>query len=179
MNPEFWKSVLSYDGRYEVSDRGRVRSLRSHNNVVECVRCRPKILVAGLNPGGRLQVHLGRGQTRRVHRLVLEAFRGPCPNGHEASHLNGNAVDNRLENLTWESHKVNNLRRREHGTFSDGEGNGQARLNADAVMAIRRRYAAGGVTHRELAKEYGVTHPTIGQLLRGKAWHPMEAKPDA
>src|SRR5690606_17793610 len=51
-----------------------------------------------------------------VHRLVLKAFDGPPPRGHEALHANGVRDDNRLENLSWGTHSENQLDQVDHGT---------------------------------------------------------------
>lgn len=87
--PETWRRVPGITG-YLVSDAGRVMSTR---------REQVRILRPGRLRKGYLGVNLGRSY--RVHRLVLEAFVGPCPEGQEARHLNGDPADNRLENLAW------------------------------------------------------------------------------
>lgn len=74
---------------YAVSDLGSIRSPRGD------------ILKPHTLKSGHQQVYLGRGCRRYVHRLVLEAFVGPCPPGHVACHWNDDPADNRLENLRW------------------------------------------------------------------------------
>lgn len=88
-----WKPI----GRlWEVSSAGLVRNVRTG-----------KLLSPHLTEKGYAVVALGRGRTERVHRLVLVAFDGPCPQAHEAHHLNGVRSDNRLENLAWVTHAQN------------------------------------------------------------------------
>lgn len=58
----------------------------------------------------------GKSKTIRVHRLILETFVGPCPEGYETRHINGDTTDNRLENLAWGTHSQNMKDRLEHGT---------------------------------------------------------------
>src|SRR5699024_9639299 len=63
-------------------------------------------------PDGRVSVNLFRdniGYTRRVHRLVMEAFVGPCPEGMEVCHWNDNASDNRLSNLRYDTRSANTM----------------------------------------------------------------------
>ena len=118
---EVWKKVPGTSGRYEVSDHGRVRRTE---RVVDRPGQSPMTLKARvLDPGtgdtGYVEVRLqidGKSRLKRVHRLVLEAFDGPCPDGLEGCHNNGDRTDNRLSNLRWDS-RANNLRDREkHGT---------------------------------------------------------------
>jgi hypothetical protein len=103
---ERWLPVVGYEGLYDVSDMGRVRSL-------------PRMGTAGkiLSPGDvgrpghpRLSVVLhcnGKRHARGVHCLVLEAFVGPCPPGLEGCHYNDIGDDNRLSNLRWDTHSAN------------------------------------------------------------------------
>lgn len=110
---EVWKPVVGYEGHYEVSNHGRVRSLdrvvvmkdgrkKTLKGIVRKQQTLPhgyKTLKLGLN--GRLKAHY-------PHRLVLEAFIGPCPDGMETCHNNGNPEDNHLENLRWDTVAANN-----------------------------------------------------------------------
>lgn len=93
---EQWRPVVGFEKLYEVSDRGRVWSHHKHK----------LLALSSRNPyTGHLSVSLHGGDgTRkmcRVHRLVLEAFVGPCPPGQQCRHLNDISDDNRLENLCW------------------------------------------------------------------------------
>lgn len=107
IDSESWCPVPDYEGRYEVSDRGRVRSLtRQVEDSVGRVRTfRGRVLSPGSQPPlGHLHVNLsteGRKRTFAVHALVLMAFVSPRPVGQECCHANGDPRDNRLENLRW------------------------------------------------------------------------------
>ncbi|MGP9622564.1 NUMOD4 motif-containing HNH endonuclease [Corynebacterium sp. AOP34-AQ2-28] len=120
MTSERWLPVTGYGGIYEVSDQGRVRSL---SRVVSTRkgdrRYRGKTLAPKSNRHGYPLVVLADGgvlRSKRVHRLVLEAFVGPCPEGMEACHNNGDRGDPRLANLRWDSASENQRDRRRHGT---------------------------------------------------------------
>ena len=98
---EVWKPIPSEPG-YEVSDLGRVRS---SDRVVDTVRgawrYRGKVLKPGRTKSGHLTVACGKGNSRSVHVLVLEAFVGPRPDGCECLHKDDVPDDNRLERLRW------------------------------------------------------------------------------
>lgn len=111
--PEIWKSVVGYEGRYEVSDLGRVRSL---DRVVNGAPGKGTYLKPGvvLRPGAHRQgyrlVSLHDGASRRtykVHRLVALAFLGPAPDGMEVCHNNSDPADNRAANLRWDTRSGN------------------------------------------------------------------------
>lgn len=102
-----------------------------------------------------------------VHQLVLFNFVGPCPDGMECRHLNGNAHDNRLENLKWDTHKANYEDQITHGTVALGERNGKSKLTADLVIELRRR-VNNGDKMADLAREYGLTFACVQGAIHGK-----------
>jgi hypothetical protein len=110
---EVWKLVPEYDGKYEVSDQGRVRSFQRNPQ--------GRILRPGRMPGGHLSVALGRGNSQCVHKLVLLTFVGVAPDKHECRHLNGDPADNRLENLCWGTRSENIKDAVRHGTWTTPE----------------------------------------------------------
>lgn len=87
---EIWKAIPGYEGKYEVSDLGRVRSLTRRVRVVphgiETTRIvQGRILRPGKVKDGHVTVAVGKGNSRPVHQLVLEAFVGPRPEAPEGS----------------------------------------------------------------------------------------------
>lgn len=108
MTAETWRPIPGHP-HYEASDQGRIRSIdriiaqrdgrsRQHRGRV----LRPQTAGAGYH-----HVFLGARVNRYVHRLVLEAFVGPCPDGMEVCHGPGGSTDNRLVNLRWGTHTAN------------------------------------------------------------------------
>lgn len=103
-----WRDAPSLGGNYRVSSDGQIWS-------------RPRKGTAGgvlsphLSRKGYLQINLA-GKTRKVHRLVCEAFHGPPERGQLVRHLNGIKTDNRAENLAWGSASQNMLDCVSHGT---------------------------------------------------------------
>lgn len=116
--PEEWRPVPGFEGSYEVSDRGRVRSLDRivTDKAGTKRRYLGRMLALTENRSGHLYVKLGRANTLKVHRLVLEAFVGPCPDGQVCCHNDGDPANNNLSNLRWDSHSENMRDRVSHGT---------------------------------------------------------------
>lgn len=118
---EQWRPIAGLEGRYEVSDFGRVRSLaRLETHLRQGVPItrwhKGQTLKAAATKNGYLVVNLGFGGRRKVHSvhcLVAYAFLPPCPGIHGRSgwhidHINENKRDNRATNLRWLTHKDNN-----------------------------------------------------------------------
>lgn len=99
---ETWVPIPDYEGHYEVSTRGRVRSLK---------RRQPKILTLQRDAGGYARVAFG-NRWHLVHRVVARAFIGECPPGHEVAHQNHVRDDNRVENLRYATRQENLAERR-------------------------------------------------------------------
>lgn len=118
MTAEEWRPIPGYEGIYEVSDQGRVRSLDRVRHLGGR-RLRGQDIKPSSNGRGRLQVGLRRdGQSRalQVHRLVLAAFVGPCPDGMQACHWDDDPSNNTLANLRWDTPSANMLDRVRLGT---------------------------------------------------------------
>lgn len=162
---ERWLPVKGFGGRYEVSSRGRVRSWAKNQ--------KGRVLKPQTTRKGYQRVNLygpgGDSEYRVVHRLVLFAFVGPPPPGHETSHLNGNPADNRVENLSWATPAENTHLQVEHGTARRGELHGCARLTEGDVLDILARCAAGE-PRKALAAEYGITKTHVGCIVTGENW---------
>lgn len=186
-NIEIWRDVLGWEGFYQVSNHGRVKSL---DRIVPSKRHGTSYTVRGqimgLERNGAYQ-HVtlsrsGRYKTVLVHRMVLEAFVGPCPEGMEGCHNDGVGTNNCLDNLRWGTPKENQQDRFLHGTSNRGKhynlGHtwnrgtkcGTARLTEDNVRKIRKLYASGGHSQRGLGRMFGVSHMRIADVLYGKSF---------
>lgn len=116
--------MVGWEGMYEVSNLGRVKSLArmvtagGRSGVTRHINLPNRIVSGSTLKTGHILVALslnGKVHHRYVHRLVLEAFVGPAPQGHECCHYNGNGSDNRLENLRWDTRSANHLDKVRHG----------------------------------------------------------------
>lgn len=119
---ETWKAIPGYEGLYEASDGGQVRSIERFARIGrgEGYLRRFPSLIRSLqrDPSGYLRVTLKVGRKARshlVHHLVLDSHVGPRPAGMECRHLNGNPADNRLENLQWGTSSENSFDVVRHG----------------------------------------------------------------
>lgn len=180
--PEIWKPVVDWEGLYEVSNQGRVRSLTRR------VRCRVgmrtshgKMLSLHPHRKGYKRVILNRPGERKtgwVHLLVLEAFVGPRPHGRhiEGRHLDGNSLNCALENLAWGTAQQNADDRRRHDTVPKGEGHFNARLTASKVAELRRLRRECGLTWAALAGLFEVSQGAVYLAGLGKTWRhvPMD-----
>jgi hypothetical protein len=122
--PDVWRPVLGYEGFYEVSGAGQVRSLpRTITYPTGRVRTyRGQLMEQKPDRRGRRCVKLtlnGQPTMRYVSVLALEAFHGPRPEGTEAAHRNDNASDDRIGNLHWTSHQINCFERTANGRDAD------------------------------------------------------------
>jgi len=174
---EVWKPVVGYEGLYEVSSLGEVRSLdRYVRSRGQGKRFRGGILLKQGLRNKYLRVSLGRGVGipvgESVHVIVLTAFAGPRPKGHHGSHLNGNNEDNRISNLCWESPSANCLRKKDHGTHHTfkGEESNLAKLRTQQVKDIRSLFAEGRLMQVDIAKVYGMSKNCINLIVRNKTW---------
>ncbi|MCG7348905.1 NUMOD4 motif-containing HNH endonuclease [Sphingomonas sp. ACRSK] len=167
MTSERWLPIAGYEGLYEVSDLGRVRSLDRRdsrgNQLAGTIR------KLGVMKGGHLNVTLCKGGKQRtfyVHRLVLETFVGACPEGMEGLHGDGVPSNNRLANLRWGTSLENSADAERHGTVARGEANGRSRLTEKQVLAVR---AAIG-SHRSIAARFGISQGSVSRLKNKIDW---------
>ena len=172
---EVWRSIEGYEGRYEVSDQGRVRGVDRYVAVRGGGQrlFRGKILRAQDHGEGYKTVTLNYGGGYRrhtVHRLVAKAF--VEGEGEHVRHLNHNRTDNRAENLAWGS-----VRENIHDTIRDdrhqhGESHWTARLTEDDVRQIKT--ADPDLTLIEVAEDFGISKSAVSAIQRGKRWKHVE-----
>ena len=170
---EIWRDIPGYEGAYQVSSRGRVRSMPRIVPMYDSVRritysrlCQGRILrQAVCDKAGHVSVHLGKySRGIPVHQLVMLAFHGFPPPGMEAMHLNGNPVDNRPENLQYGTHSQNMI-----DMYRTGKGH--LKLTPEEVRQIRFGLSCGW-SNQELAALYGVSETSIRRIgkRRRYAW---------
>lgn len=118
---ERWLPVVGFEGSYEVSDQGGVRSLdRIEEHPTYSRKLNGKPLKPTILSNGYLQVHLvkgGVGNKFSVHVLVMRAFVGPRPNGLQICHNDGSKTNNHLSNLRYDTNSANMQDAIRHGTY--------------------------------------------------------------
>lgn len=167
---EIWKDVVGYEGRYQVSNLGNVRS-------VPRVTCHGQqrsgqLLRPATDPRGYLRVSLykdGHVSVRTVHSLVAEAFVEGRAEGLEVCHGDDVKSNNVATNLRWDTRKANAADKVANGRSAAGARNGRAKLNEAQVAEIRVKLEAGAVRNH-LRKEYGVSFNTIERIASGETW---------
>jgi hypothetical protein len=171
---EVWRPVVGYEGLYEVSDQGRVRSLDRAvvqlNKGGNCVRVyKGRLLRQVETLKGYLTVCLskeGRHRTVKVHQLVLDAFVGERGPGQVCRHGPQGVGCNALRNLCYGTQRENILDKKRDGTHIVGERHYRARLTEAQVLEILASEKPG----RELAKKYGVGDSTVYSIRSGASW---------
>lgn len=155
---EIWKN---YRGTvYDVSTLGRVRRWSAKNGRP---LDQPVIIEPGLNCSGYKVV-----RSFFVHRMVLESFVSEPLQGQITLHLNGNKLDNRVENLRWGTYMENKHDGKLRGEWRifTGESHGRALLTEVQVIEIRK----SSLSQHALAREYGVSRSTIKSIVQKRTW---------
>lgn len=171
---EIWKDIKDFEGMYQVSNLGRIRSLdRVIFNKQNKLLRKCKLMTTSLNSSGYPHVRLskdGKGTTFRIHRLVAIHFL-ENPNNYEiVNHIDSNKTNNKISNLEWCSELDNRLHAR--NIFNDtayGEECNLSVLTEDQVREIRAN-GKMGLTNAQIGEKYGVSHETIRCILNGKSW---------
>lgn len=176
MSIECWKAVLGWEGLYEISDQGNVRSIprmrrtnfgeRSYGGgAVKPIMGSRKYLVVNLtSPDGRRKQNF-------LHKLVLEAFVGQRPEGKQACHSNGVRADCRLANLRWDSIKANHADKIAHGTAQRGERG----TNAKNTEATVRTILSERLTAKEASHRFGIPLSTAEKIVSRVTWKDVRA----
>ncbi len=168
---ERWRPVLEWEGLYEVSNLGRVRSIsrwvaaREGKRLIE-----GRILKAQESLGMYWRVELTDGERIRslhVHRLVALAF--VIGTGDVVRHLDGDGFNNVDSNLAWGSHADNEADKDRHGRVPRGLQHGRAALTKDQLQAIRELHSRG-FSQVKIAKATGTNRGTVGYVVRGETY---------
>lgn len=170
---EIWKPIPGWEGLYEASSEGRIRSVARHIKArTGMTRKLPTRVLRGANSRGYRTVVLhkdGIGKSYLVHRLVCEAFHGPCPDGLMVAHTDGTRSNNVPSNLRWATAQENSADTIRHGRSPKGVRHHFAKLSEDDIMDIRRR-RGDGETLVAISERYKVDHSTIWQISKRKTW---------
>ena len=158
MSEERWLPVVGWEGLYEVSDQGRVRTIKTGHTRKGCYAS-----------NGRVNFYYKVGLSREgtvwqvaVHTLVLTAFTGPRPEGKEAAHKDGNTKHNTLFNLEWKTASANSRDRILHGTQQHR--NMWHKITPQNASDIRAAVAAGA-TQKSQCEKYRLSNGYVCQIV--------------
>lgn len=173
---EVWKPVIGYEGVYEASNLGRVRSL---SRTIRCgygkVRSlKGRVLKPILQNAGYLQVQLAyQGKTghRTVHRIVAELFCHNKQGCNVINHIDANRLNNAASNLEWCTQEQNYHHARSMGLVKIPRGSekGAAKLTESDIPQIRYLIERGWKI-KDIADAYGVAAPQVSFIKSGRAW---------
>jgi len=165
---EIWKSIESYEGLYEISNYGRIKRFNKNKRFRAF-----KILKLYKRLDGHLEVALSKSGNEKkflIHRLVLKAFVGPCPEDKEGCHNDGNPENNLIENLRWDTHRNNVQDSIKHNTINRGSKRPAAKLNEIKVKEIKKLLKEDQLTQMEISKIYNISAGVVSQIKNRKAW---------
>jgi hypothetical protein len=155
---EEWKDVVGFEGSYQVSNMGRVRSSR--------------VLKPGSSGKGYKAISLwvnGKAKRVRVHKLVLEAFVGPCPPGMECCHGDSDRTNNALSNLRWDTKKNNAKDRDEAGGTAKGSKHGRSVIDENTAREVKRLLAMNE-SPAIIAKQLGIKRYIVMNIKQNHSW---------
>jgi len=171
---EIWKDVKDYEGWYQVSNKERVKSLqRTIYYSSGAVRLQNSKLLTLRVANGYLGLTLrkmNKNRTASLHRLMAECFIDNPENKPEVNHIDGNKLNNKLDNLEWVTKSENAKHAWDNGLCVKkiGESNIFSTLKESDVLEIRR--IGKSVKQKIIAEKYGVSASLISAILLKKRW---------
>jgi len=168
---EQWRPVAGFEGAYEVSSYGAVRSLsrRLINRIGHPHTVRGRVLKPDVDKDGYLVFRVSAYGKKRVvkgHRLVAETFIGSCPDGYQVAHYDGNPANNRVSNLRYATCKDNHNDKRRHGRLPVGRKHGRSKIEEQDALYIRDSLDS----NEALSKLYGLTTMQIKRIRDREFW---------
>jgi|LakMenEpi03Aug12_release.lakeMendotaPanAssembly.Ray.scaffolds.fasta_scaffold756555_1 hypothetical protein len=170
---EIWKDAVGFEGAYQVSSLGNIRSL--DRKVNSSIKNNKTILKKGIpikvcyDKYGYLKCMLKR-KNKTVHRLVAEAFIPNPLNKAQVNHINGIKTDNRVENLEWVTNEENIKKGVELKLFLYGSSHKMSKLTEKEVVEIRNKYDKKNYNSYRLSREYNVSRTLINYIVSRKNW---------
>lgn len=182
---EIWKDVVGYEGLYQVSNLGRVRSLdrvietdcRWKNKITK--KYKGKILKLNTNKKrhGYIYCFLGRGNSKKVHRLVAEAFLANPENKPQVNHRDMNVANNNIGNLEWVTNVENMRHAYQNGRVHKGKKginrgtkNGMNKYTEEQVKKVKRSLSAGKKIFQILKENHYFSRGFVSKIKHEKNW---------
>lgn len=175
---EEWKPVVGFEGLYEVSDMGRVRSLdreivdnSSGWHKQRSRKFQGKLLIPRNHTGGYVQYILGHSKYVYAHRLVAVMFISNPKMYQEINHKDGNKKNNIVSNLEWVSRQGNADHAWKNGLIkSTPHKTRLVKLTPEIVTEIKKIHSIGLLNYTDIARKYKVSINAISRAIRGLTW---------
>lgn len=171
---EIWAWVSGYEGLYQISNFGRIKSFPRNGTGKEI-----KILRPGLTKDGYLRIYLYKNNTPRrfnIHRLVAETFISNSENKPHVNHKDGNKFNNCVKNLEWSTVAENNQHAYDAGLKKAVGNSADSKLTSEQIYWIREHYIPRNKEYgeRALAKKFNVTQSTISNVILRKHYKDVD-----
>jgi len=156
---EIWRDVVDYEGHYQVSNLGRVKTIKKERQ--------EKILKGTIHTNGYRHYCFWKDGVDSYyfgHQLVAKAFLYNLERKMYVNHIDGNKLNNRLENLEWVTHQENMNHTKKHLVHKE-----RSIIDEDAVIVIRDR-VANGESRADVAKDYEIHLSTVNNIINYKTW---------
>jgi hypothetical protein len=172
---EIWKTIDGYEGLYEISNLGRVKSLSriiQRDGIFGNKKIKERIIKPSITNGGYYRLNLINNKIKTsfsIHRLLALYFLPNIYNKPQVNHINGIKTDNRIENLEWCTAKENINHAFKIGLIiaKNGINHNKCKLNTFEVLEIRENK---NNTLKEISKKYNISISVISKIKHNKLW---------
>lgn len=167
---EVWKDITGYEGLYQVSDLGNVKSLDREVTYKDGkVRIhKGKLLKPQKHRDGGLKIGLYKNkkpETFTPQKLVMSVFIGPRPEGYQICHIDGNPLNNKLSNLRYDTQAENNIDcYRQKGSSNRGK------YSIEQILEIRRLSNTNELTQKEIAEMFNTSSSYISSIVNRRVF---------
>ena len=168
-----WKNIKGWEGLYEISDEGYVKSLQRRTLFKDGrIRIFPQIISrGGITKTGYYYVTLRSNEEKRkerwfVHRLVAKHFIPNPENKPQVNHKDGNKLNPHFSNLEWSTNKENSVHAFRVGLTKPHT----LKMSRELIDKMREEYNIGGISQRQLGEKYGLARTYINGIIAYKHW---------
>jgi predicted XRE-type DNA-binding protein len=177
MESEIWKDIKDFEGIYQVSNMGRVKSvgrLVNSGKGVHSFTIKEKILAVDYSASYYRVTLSKNGKIKRfsVHRLVASTFISNPENKPQVNHKDGDKLNNKLDNLEWVTVSENNRHAIDTGLSIPvkGEDHGMCKLKESDILEIRRLYHETNLTQQQIGDMFGIDRKYATEIISGECW---------